>query len=182
MRLPKIEIQNIVATVKFCDERINLEKLAMKLKNSEYAPEQFPGLIYRNKTTEPKSTFLIFSSGIMTSTGTRSVKDLHKAIKNMINLLKRNRIKVKAYETTVQNIVASSNLERRIDLDRLLKLENVEYEPASFPGMVYRTKFGITFLLFHTGKIIIAGSKNTEEMEKALDELIKTFKDERILK
>ncbi len=181
MKLPKIDIQNIVATIKFSNERINLEKLARKLEDAEYFPEQFPGLIYRNKKP-PKSTFLIFSSGIMTCTGTKSVKDMHNAIKNMINLLKECGIKIKTYKPTIQNIVASSNLGGRIDLDKLLKLENVEYEPASFPGMVYRTKFGITFLLFYSGKIIIAGSKNVEEMEKMLDELIKLFEYKGILK
>ena len=43
---PKVKIQNIVASGAIGMD-LNLNVLAMKLKNTEYEPEQFPGLVYK---------------------------------------------------------------------------------------------------------------------------------------
>ena len=43
---PKISIQNIVASGSVGMD-LNLNVLAMKLENTEYEPEQFPGLVYK---------------------------------------------------------------------------------------------------------------------------------------
>jgi transcription initiation factor TFIID TATA-box-binding protein len=66
---PKIEIQNIVASASL-DFRVNLDLLAMECENTEYEPEQFPGLIFR--LAEPKTVMLIFKSGRMIITGAKT--------------------------------------------------------------------------------------------------------------
>src|SRR3990172_9341823 len=78
---PEIKIQNIVAsgTIGF---DLNLNTLAMKLDNTEYEPEQFPGLVY--KLEEEKATFLLFSNGKVVCTGTKSEKEVHEALYNLI--------------------------------------------------------------------------------------------------
>ena len=66
---------------------LNLNTLAMKLDNTEYEPEQFPGLVY--KLMEAKATFLLFSNGKIVCTGTKSEEMVHKAIDMLlINLNK----------------------------------------------------------------------------------------------
>ncbi|CAN0143359.1 unnamed protein product, partial [Phaeothamnion confervicola] len=69
--------QNMVAT---CDVGfpIRLEGIASKhMKVTSYEPELFPGLIYR--MSEPKLVLLIFVSGKVVITGSKSLADVHEA-------------------------------------------------------------------------------------------------------
>ena len=77
---PIIKIQNIVASAKL-DSLLKLNEIAFTLPNTEYEPEQFPGLVYRIK--DPKVAFLLFGSGKIVCTGGRSVKDVERAIKKL---------------------------------------------------------------------------------------------------
>ena len=61
---------------------INLNELALKLENTEYEPEQFPGLVY--KLNEPNATFLLFSNGKLVGTGTKNRKQLDEAMKQLM--------------------------------------------------------------------------------------------------
>jgi len=59
----------------------------MKLENTEYEPEQFPGLVY--KLEEARATFLLFSNGKIVCTGTKSEKEVHLALDKLIENLKK---------------------------------------------------------------------------------------------
>ncbi len=83
---PEIKIQNIVASGTVGMD-LNLNTLAMKLENTEYEPEQFPGLVY--KLTAAKATFLLFSNGKIVCTGTKSEAEVHKALDMLIENLKK---------------------------------------------------------------------------------------------
>ena len=67
---------------------LNLNSLAMDLENTEYEPEQFPGLVYKLPGT--RATFLLFSNGKIVCTGTRSEKKLRAAV----DLLVKNLAKI----------------------------------------------------------------------------------------
>jgi len=73
-----IQVENIVASAKL-PSRLNLDKIAFELENSEYEPEQFPGLVYRMKN--PKTAFLLFSSGKIVCTGVRKVENLEISVR-----------------------------------------------------------------------------------------------------
>lgn len=73
---PKIEIQNIVASAKM-NFRVNLDLLAMECENTEYEPEQFPGLVFR--LGDPKTVMLVFRSGKMIITGAKTPEDASRA-------------------------------------------------------------------------------------------------------
>ncbi|MBN2250995.1 MAG: TATA-box-binding protein [Candidatus Altiarchaeota archaeon] len=83
---PKIEIQNIVASAKM-NFRVNLDLLAMECENTEYEPEQFPGLVFR--LGKPKTVMLIFRSGKMIITGAKTPKDADKAAEETKNIIKQ---------------------------------------------------------------------------------------------
>ena len=168
-----IKIENIVATA-YLGIRISLEKMAEYLDGTEYGPEQFPGLVYRVK--DSKAATLIFSSGKIVCTGTRSVNDVKTVIKIVVKALKESGIaNPKNYEIEVQNIVASAQIPAKLDLDKIsLEVENSEYEPAQFPGVIYRMKDPkATFLLFGSGKIICTGTRNIEEVNLTVNSLFK---------
>jgi transcription initiation factor TFIID TATA-box-binding protein len=65
---PVITIQNIVASGDL-HARIDLNEASIIMENAMYEPEVFPGLIYRMK--EPKTVFLLFSTGRIVCTGAK---------------------------------------------------------------------------------------------------------------
>jgi transcription initiation factor TFIID TATA-box-binding protein len=177
----KFEIHNMVATVQFSG-RVDLDKLASKLPGgAEYFPDNFPGVVYR--MAKPRASFLIFSSGKATCVGTASEKDAKEAIKNMLKVLKDVGTDVKIIKIEIQNIVASTKLDTRFDIDKMaFELENSEYEPETFPGLIYKTKGSVTFLIFGTGKIVCVGAKSTKDIRESFDSLVKRLKEIKALK
>ncbi|MEM5792843.1 MAG: TATA-box-binding protein [Candidatus Aenigmatarchaeota archaeon] len=171
-----IKVENIVASVSL-GIRIPLEVLVEHLDGTEYEPEQFPGLVYRMK--DPKAAALIFSSGKIVCTGGRSVEDVEIVIKKVVKVLREKKIgDPKKYTIEIQNIVASSKLEGKLNLDQIaFELEDSEYEPEQFPGLVYRMKDPkVAFLLFSSGKIVCTGARKIEDVEYAVKTLSKKLK------
>lgn len=171
-----IKVVNIVISSSL-EQDIPLEKMAATLSNTEYNPEQFPGLVIRIK--EPKTSALIFSSGKIVCTGARSLEEVDRSIEKIIKSLKKINIDIKIKpKVTVQNIVAAGNIGMDLNLNSLaIKLPNTEYEPEQFPGLVYKLRgTRATFLLFTNGKIVCTGTKTEDEVYKALEKLIETLK------
>ena len=78
-------------------------------------------------------------------------------------------------EIEVQNIVASTVFAEKLDLDVIAQsIEETEYEPEQFPGLVYRlTDPKVALLLFGSGKIVCAGARKTEDVSSAVDKISK---------
>jgi transcription initiation factor TFIID TATA-box-binding protein len=172
----KIEVVNIVVSTSL-EHDVPLEKMAATLSNTEYNPEQFPGLVIRIK--EPKTSALIFSSGKVVCTGARSMDKVEESIEKIIKSLEKIGINITIKPViTIQNIVASGSVGMDLNLNTLaLKLENTEYEPEQFPGLVYKLNAAkATFLLFSNGKIVCTGTKSEDEVYSALDMLIENLK------
>ncbi|MBW2984924.1 TATA-box-binding protein [Candidatus Woesearchaeota archaeon] len=171
-----IRVVNIVVSTSL-EHDIPLEKMAATLSNTEYNPEQFPGLVIRIK--EPKTSALIFSSGKVVCTGARSMDKVEESIKKIIKSLEKINVKIKIKpEVKIQNIVASGSVGMDLNLNTLaMKLDNTEYEPEQFPGLVYKlAEAKATFLLFSNGKIVCTGTKSEKEVHAALDKLIVNLK------
>jgi transcription initiation factor TFIID TATA-box-binding protein len=156
---------------------IPLEKMAATLSNTEYNPEQFPGLVIRIK--DPKTSALIFSSGKIVCTGARTMDQVTESIKKIIKSLEKINVKIKEFpEVNIQNIVASGAIGMDLNLNTLaMKLENTEYEPEQFPGLVYKLhKANATFLLFSNGKIVCTGTKSEDAVHMAVEKLVENLK------
>jgi len=134
-----INIENVVASTGIGQE-LDLQSVAMDLEGADYDPEQFPGLVYR--TQDPKSAALIFRSGKIVCTGAKSTDDVHQSLRIVFDKLRELNIQVEDDpEIIVQNIVTSADLGENLNLNAIaigLGLENIEYEPEQFPGLVYR--------------------------------------------
>jgi transcription initiation factor TFIID TATA-box-binding protein len=171
-----IQVVNIVVSTSL-EHDIPLEKMAATLSNTEYNPEQFPGLVIRIR--DPKTSALIFSSGKVVCTGARSMEKVEQSIDKIIKSLKKIGIDITIKpKISIQNIVASGSVGMDLNLNVLaMKLENTEYEPEQFPGLVYKLdEAKATFLLFSNGKIVCTGTKSEEEVHLALDKLIINLK------
>ncbi len=172
----ELKIVNIVGTTGL-EHDIPLEKMAAALPNTEYNPEQFPGLVIRIR--QPKTSALIFRSGKVVITGAKSMEEMKETITAIKKHLEKINVKIIVDpDITVQNVVASGNINIDLNLNVLaVKLRNTEYEPEQFPGLVYNLDGGkATFLLFSNGKIVCTGTKGREEIEKAVEKLKENLK------
>jgi transcription initiation factor TFIID TATA-box-binding protein len=166
-----INIQNVVASASL-DQKIDLLAIMKVFRNVEYRPKQFPGLVFRLK--KPKTATLIFSSGKMVCTGAKSEKMARSAVNKVVRELKNNGILIlNKPKIEIQNMVASANLHRKIDLETAADLlENVMYEPEQFPGLIYRMSVPKTvLLLFASGKLVCTGAKSEEMVHESVNKV-----------
>ncbi|MFC2154614.1 TATA-box-binding protein [Candidatus Altiarchaeota archaeon] len=163
------KVENMVSAITL-DQKIDLKHLSKTVSGVEYNPENFPGLVYR--IHEPRVAMLVFSSGKVICTGARSIDDVDAALIQLKKKLGEADIKVEGEPLVeVQNIVASSDLGFKVNLD-LLAVEciNTEYEPEQFPGLVFRLEHPKTvMLIFHSGKMIITGAKTEQDIHKSAE-------------
>ncbi|MCL7410352.1 MAG: TATA-box-binding protein [Methanosarcinaceae archaeon] len=166
-----IKIENVVASTKLAEE-FDLIKIESEFEGAEYNKQKFPGLVYR--VTEPKAAFLIFTSGKVVCTGAKNVADVHTVIDNLGKKL--NGIGQETLddpEITVQNIVASADLHAVLNLNAIaigLGLENIEYEPEQFPGLVYRiAEPKVVVLIFSSGKLVVTGGKSPSDCDQGVE-------------
>jgi len=164
------KIQNVVASADLGSE-LDLGRLAMSMDGAEYEPETFPGLIYRLK--DPKTATLLFRSGKAVCTGAKTLVEVEHAISTVAaNLMKAGIQLSSPLRFEVQNIVASADLGQPINLTSVvvtLGLENVEYEPEVFPGLVYRLNSPkVVILLFGSGRLVCTGAKRSKDVEDAI--------------
>ena len=171
----EIKIVNIVVSASL-EKDIPLIKLAEALPNTEYNPEQFPGLVMRIK--DPKTSALIFSSGKIVCTGAKSMKKVKESIQKIIQSVEKIKIKITATpQVKVQNMVGSGSIGMDLNLNSLaMDLENTEYEPEQFPGLVYKLSgTRATFLLFSNGKIVCTGTRSEAKLKEAVQLLVKNL-------
>lgn len=172
----RIKIENVVASASL-NVQLKLEKLVATMEGIEYEPEQFPGLVLRLK--EPKAAALIFSSGKIVCTGAKSPADARLVIAKIVQKVNRIGFRVPPnYKVKLENIVASAKLERELNLDQIaFSLENTEYEPEQFPGLVFRMDDPkVTFLLFGSGKVICTGGRSIADVRRAVAKIDKKLR------
>jgi transcription initiation factor TFIID TATA-box-binding protein len=167
----QIKIENVVSFA-VLGNRIALKELVKKMENTEYFPERFPGVIYR--IPDPKAASLIFSSGKIVCTGARSPSLSKEAMKKIVDDIRKTGTPMpNEFNISIENIVASARIEvkPKIMLEEIaISLDEVEYEPEQFPGLVYRMKNPrVAFLLFGSGKIICTGGRNLKDINTALN-------------
>ena len=173
---PIVSIENVVASATV-SQTVNLNLITQIFPDVEYHPDQFPGLVFRLKS--PKTATLIFSSGKMVCTGAKSEDQAIKAVKNVVQKLKKGGISIEHEPIIeIQNIVASASLGGKIHLELAARvLPRSMYEPEQFPGLVYKlVDPTATFLLFSNGKLVCTGTKNKEQLEESMKQLNKNIK------
>lgn len=162
-------LQNIVATVNL-DCRLDLKTIALHARNAEYNPKRFAAVIMRIR--EPKTTALIFASGKMVVTGAKSEDDSKLASRKYARIIQKLGFDAKFTDFKIQNIVGSCDVKFPIRLEGLAFSHGTfsSYEPELFPGLIYRmVKPKIVLLIFVSGKIVLTGAKQREEIYQAFE-------------
>ena len=176
-----IRIENVVASATL-NQRFDLNAIVKGNPGVEYNPKRFPGLVFRLK--RPKTAILIFSTGKMVCTGAKSEKEAKRAVKKVVNELKKSGIIIPGKpEIKVVNMVASANLLGRIELeDCAYSLGRTMYEPEQFPGLIYRMdEPKVVILIFATGKLVCTGATREEDVYEAVAKLHKNLKEKELI-
>ena len=169
-----IKIENVVASTAI-GAKLDLNQVVSVFEGADYNKKRFPGVVYR--TTSPKTAALIFGSGKIVCTGAKSIADVGTGLSKVFDKLREMGIQIlDKPEIKIQNIVASADLKRVLNLNAVaigLGLENVEYEPEQFPGLVYRMSSPkVVLLVFGSGKLVITGGKKPEDAEAAVEKIV----------
>jgi transcription initiation factor TFIID TATA-box-binding protein len=79
----------------------------------------------------------------------------------------------------IENIIASTKMEAELDLEKVAEsLGDCEYNPASFPGVIYRFKKPrAVALIFDDGRLMCTSAKSIEDVEFVFNEIMKMLKD-----
>jgi transcription initiation factor TFIID TATA-box-binding protein len=117
----------------------------------------------------------VFLSGKMISTGAKGVSISILQLHHALELLVSNKLaKTIELECKVQNIVATLDLQRTLDVKIVTgSLANYIYEPDNFPGIIYKHDGKISCLIFASGKVVIAGIKSEDQLENIAEEIAK---------
>lgn len=164
---------NVVASSSIGAE-VDLDELSNEMDPVSYNPEDFPGLVYR--MDDPDVSTLLFHSGKVVATGADEVDEAREAIHTVFSRLEELGIPVDDnYQVRIENIVTSAELGHRLNLNAVaigLGVEEVEYEPEQFPGLIYRIDDPeVCVLLFGSGQVVVSGGNEEGEAERAIDQV-----------
>ena len=153
-----------------------------KFPDTEYHPEQFPGLVFRLKV--PRTATLVFRTGKMVCTGAKSEEMAIKAVRTVVQKLRKGGIKIKKDAViVVQNIVAAINLGGKIHLEQAARsLPRSMYEPEQFPGLIHRMLDPKTvILLFASGKLVCTGAKKEADVYRSVHNLHALLEEKKLM-
>ena len=176
-----ISIENVVASASI-NQTVDLNQITRSFSDVEYHPDQFPGLVFRLKI--PKTATLIFSSGKMVCTGAKSEEQAIKAVKTVVQKLRKGSIDIRNEPIIdIQNIVASASLGGKVHLEEAARqLPKSMYEPEQFPGLIHRMADPKTvILLFASGKLVCTGAKKETEVYRAVNNLHVTLEEKNLM-
>eukprot|EP00053_Salpingoeca_punica_P004741 m.50702 g.50702 ORF g.50702 m.50702 type:complete len:199 (-) comp12928_c0_seq1:328-924(-) len=173
------QLQNVVVTVNLgCP--LQLKDIALHARNAEYNPKRFSAVVMRIR--EPRSTALVFHTGKMVCTGTKSEEQAYHASRKYARIIQKLGFPVVFKDFKVQNMVASSDVRFPVRLEGLAVSHPMfcSYEPEIFPGLVYRMqKPKLVLLIFVSGKVVITGAKAREDIHTAftyIHQILLTFR------
>ena len=178
---PIISIENVVASATI-DQKLDLNEITEKFPDVEWNPNLFPGAVFRLEN--PKTATLLFRSGKMICTGAKSEELSRKAVKKVVQKLRKGKIKIKKEATVkIQNMVASINLGGRVDLEETARsLPRSMYEPEQFPGLIHRMIYPKTvILIFSTGKLVCTGAKTEKDVFRSVHNLHSTLEEKNLM-
>eukprot|EP00730_Choanoeca_flexa_P017835 TRINITY_DN8627_c0_g1_i2.p1 TRINITY_DN8627_c0_g1~~TRINITY_DN8627_c0_g1_i2.p1 ORF type:complete len:227 (+),score=28.14 TRINITY_DN8627_c0_g1_i2:59-739(+) len=166
------KIVNLVATINMhC--QLDLRHIALHARNAEYSPKRFAAVVMRIRN--PQCTALIFRSGKLVCTGTKSEDEAYKATRKFVKIIQKLDIPEASFrDFKIQNMVGSCDVRFPIRLESLAANHSAfsTYEPELFPGLIYRmVNPKCVLLIFVSGKVVITGSKKRELIHTALDNI-----------
>lgn len=179
----EIIIENVVATAGIGQD-LDIKKIVKKFSDVKYNPEKFPGAIIKLKF--PKATILLFRTGNIVCTGTKSEENAREALIFFAGKLEESGINLihGLSKVKIENIVSSCNLRNEIHLEQAARiLPRSLYEPEQFPGIIHRMHYPKTvILLFASGKLVCTGAKATSDVYLSVNTLRHMLEEKNLMK
>jgi transcription initiation factor TFIID TATA-box-binding protein len=136
---------------------------------AQYDPGKYPGMYLRFEENAPLIT--VYRTGKYIITGADSEEESRIIRDRFLNLLSDMDVIGEPDDVwfSIQNYVCTGELGSTQNLSALaigLGLENTEYEPEQFPGLIYRPESReCVMLIFATGKVVITGARDLQIAE-----------------
>jgi transcription initiation factor TFIID TATA-box-binding protein len=169
-----IEVVNVVGNIPY-QQRFDLGALEDDLKDKDEISE----VVYEPSENHwiqtrfgPNETYVAFyQNGQCSIEGCQSVDSLYETVdmvKDMMDDILEIDVDPRA---GVRNIAVTREIGMSIPLEALaveLGLENVEYEPEQFSGLVYHDA-GCALLIFPSGKLLCTGLNDLNRIQEVIE-------------
>lgn len=121
------------------------------------------------KTPEINGKISIFANGKMISVGSKSIQQAKDSLDNAkFHLVQSKLIENLKLKKYVKNIVATLTLDIVLDLNKISKkIASSEYNPERFVGLILKSDDQPSFIIYSSGKIIIAGATSLKNLKNA---------------
>ena len=169
--MPELEIVNVVATADM-QQHVDLIQIS-QLEYTIHDLEIYSGRVAYLKTPEMHGKVTIFPSGKLISVGSKSPEQAQQDLTETVDILvSKGLIDLITVIAEIRNLVAVQRLENLLDLESLALVIGGIYEPEQFPGLILRhDEPKVTYLIFSSGKVVLAGSKSIQELRQAAENL-----------
>lgn len=147
---------------------IKLDLLKFVVKNVDYRVKRFNGAIVKDFGC----CLLVFRNGRINVVGAKSEMQADNAIREFCDAVQQPGVN---YEKTIVNLVASCDMEERIDLGSLQNKfpKYFQFFPEIYPAAYFKLPdMTAKVLVFHTGKLVFTGFKTNEDMNFVYDKLM----------
>jgi len=167
-------IHNIVATAQIeISTPLQLDRLKQIFRFSSFNRRKFAAVTLR--LVRPNCTILLFTSGKLVITGSKSSSEALLSAYRVRHLLQQactgQRFAVTGFD--IQNVVSHCELEVRdgeiLDIEAVYERYHIysTYQSHIFPGLIFRyPKLRVVALMFFSGKVVLTGAKSLGDIEE----------------
>jgi len=168
-----MKIANIVAIVTL-SSKLDLPYIHSRLPQTEF-PGKSPWLKMR---LPPDNTYVAFYKSGKFLITTKKAESIAHIADRIVAILNDINIREEIVDITIHNIVVVDSIPLNTTLETLIATldpKKSEYEPEQFPALVYKD-WGVSFLLFSSGKVVVTGLKDFRDAEGMITNLKKVIK------
>ena len=170
-------IHNIVATAQI-DTRspLQLDRLKQIFRFSSFNRRKFAAVTLR--LVRPNCTILLFTSGKLVITGSKSSAEALLAVYRIRRLLREACVGQQFLTTSfeIQNVVSHCELTVEdgeiLDIEALYERHHIysTYQPHIFPGLIFRyPSLKVVALMFFSGKVVLTGARSLDDIDHGWD-------------
>jgi len=155
-----MKISNIVATVKL-EAPLDIGYLNQNIPGTVKDPK-----VHWLKYRIPKNNSYVafYQSGKFLITA-KSFEQVNENVKHVLSQLKKLDISTEGWKLEIHNLVIGDAVDLSCTVEKLvanMDAKKSSFEPEQFPALIYKD-WGVSFLLFSTGKVVMTGSKSMEQ-------------------
>ncbi len=161
---PKIEIVNIVATLK-------LNPMPSPSKVLERIPGTRPLKRFRGALLRIDKIPVLFYRSKVIVAGVRSIEELDNIIGKLVDKLNEHGFNSQLISREVVNVTLKAELYKQLDLYVIADRLGGIYDPDYRPYAIVRVN-GLTALISQNGRIVILGAKGVKEALEAMNILV----------